>query len=160
MQIIKTLAVALGLVVACLAMSTEALANASQTYEFTDEVSEVRYKDLVKELRCPKCQNQNLADSNSQIAVDLRDEVYEMVSQGKSDQEIVTFMVDRYGDFVLYRPKVNTLTYALWFGPAVLLLIGFIVIVIIARKKSASKKELALSSEQQEKLSKILSDKE
>jgi len=136
------------------------LATPAQSLSFEDPVMEKRYQSLIKELRCPKCQNQNLADSNSQIAVDLRNEVYTMLSLGKSDYEITHYMVERYGDFVLYRPKVNQLTYILWFGPALLLLIGVVIVVMIARKKSATKKELALSSEQQQKLDKILKEKE
>jgi cytochrome c-type biogenesis protein CcmH len=130
------------------------------TLSFSDPVMEKRYQSLIKELRCPKCQNQNLADSNSQIAVDLRNEVYTMLAQGKADMEITSYMVERYGEFVLYRPKVNELTYVLWFGPAVILLIGVIIVVLIARKKSATKNELALSAEQQQKLNDILKEKE
>ncbi|NMP30263.1 cytochrome c-type biogenesis protein CcmH [Thalassotalea sp. M1531] len=132
----------------------------SQTVSFDDPVTEKRYQSLIKELRCPKCQNQNLADSNSQIAVDLRNEVYAMLKQGKADMEITQYMVERYGEFVLYRPKISGLTYVLWFGPAVILLIGVIIVVVVARKKSATKKELALSDEQQQRLSKILEEKE
>lgn len=140
--------------------SVNAYAAASETHEFTDPVMQKRYQSLVKELRCPKCQNQNLADSNSQIAIDLRNEVYTMLKQGKADMEITSYMVDRYGDFVLYRPKINELTYVLWFGPAVILLIGVLIVVMVARKKSASRKELELSEEQQQKLNKILAEKD
>ncbi|GLX79173.1 cytochrome c-type biogenesis protein CcmH [Thalassotalea insulae] len=136
-----------------------AQAWSTDTYQFQDEVTQKRYQSLVKELRCPKCQNQNLADSNAPIAADLRREVYELLQQGKSDGEIVDFMVKRYGDFVLYRPKVSTLTYVLWFGPAVLLLIGVIVVVIILRKKPARKVQKSLSNQQQNKLAEILKDK-
>lgn len=132
---------------------------ATDTYVFADEVTETRYKALVKELRCPKCQNQNLADSNSPIAADLRREVYELLQQGKADSEIVDFMVKRYGDFVLYRPKVSQLTYILWFGPAILLLVGVIIVVFILRKKPVRKIQKSLSSEQQDKLAQILKDK-
>ena len=134
----------------------QANAMPSQTENFDDPVMEKRYQSLIKELRCPKCQNQNLADSNSQIAVDLRNEVFSMLKQGKADMEITSYMVDRYGDFVLYRPKVNQMTYVLWFGPAVILLIGAIIVVVVARKKSATRKELSLSSEQQQKLDALL----
>ncbi|MFD2165195.1 cytochrome c-type biogenesis protein CcmH [Thalassotalea euphylliae] len=127
---------------------------------FADPVMEKRYQSLIKDLRCPKCQNQNLADSNSQISIDLRNEVYTMLEQGKADMEITNYMVDRYGEFVLYRPKVNQLTYVLWFGPAIVLLVGVIVIVVIARRRSASRKELSLSSEQQQQLNEILKEKE
>ncbi|MDT0603113.1 cytochrome c-type biogenesis protein [Thalassotalea castellviae] len=131
----------------------------TDTYVFHDEVTEIRYKSLVKELRCPKCQNQNLADSNSPIAADLRREVYQLLEQGKSDGEIVDFMVNRYGEFVLYRPKVSSLTYILWFGPAFLLLIGVIVVVQILRKKPIKKETVTLSKEQKNKLAQILKDK-
>jgi cytochrome c-type biogenesis protein CcmH len=132
---------------------------ASDTYTFKNEVTETRYKALVKELRCPKCQNQNLADSNSPIADDLRREVYELLQQGKADIEIVDFMVKRYGEFVLYRPRVSSLTYVLWFGPALLLLIGFIVVVLILRKKTIKKASVELSAEQKDQLAQILKDK-
>jgi len=131
----------------------------SDTYTFKDEVTEIRYKALVKELRCPKCQNQNLADSNSPIAADLRREVYELLQQGKADIEIVDFMVKRYGEFVLYRPRVSSLTYLLWFGPALLLLIGVIVVIMILRKKPIKKASVELSAVQKDKLAQILKDK-
>lgn len=134
-------------------------ARETDTYVFTDEVTEIRYKALVKELRCPKCQNQNLADSNSPIAADLRREVYELLMQGKADSEIVDFMVKRYGDFVLYRPRVSSITYVLWFGPAILLLIGAIIVVQILRKKPVKENNAKLSEEQKTKLAQILKDK-
>ena len=146
-------------VLLCLAAGAS-YAMPSQTVSFDDPVMEKRYQSLIKELRCPKCQNQNLADSNAEIAVDLRNEVYDMLKQGKADMEITNYMVERYGEFVLYRPRIGGLTYILWFAPALILLIGVIVVVVVARRKSASKKELALSAEQQQQLNKILSEKE
>ncbi len=140
-------------------MSLTVEAWTTDTYVFEDEVTEIRYKALVKELRCPKCQNQNLADSNSAIANDLRREVYELLQQGKADIEIVDFMVKRYGEFVLYRPRVSSLTYILWFGPALLLLIGVIVVIFILRKKPVKQLKKTLSNEQQDKLAQILKDK-
>lgn len=131
----------------------------TDTYVFEDEVTEIRYKALVKELRCPKCQNQNLADSNSPIAADLRREVYQLLQQGKADLEIVDFMVKRYGEFVLYRPKVSSITYILWFGPAFLLVIGVMIVIYILRKKPAKKASATLSQEQKSKLAQILEDK-
>jgi cytochrome c-type biogenesis protein CcmH len=135
-----------------------ATASPVDTYEFNDEVTKIRFQALSKELRCPKCQNQNLADSNSPIAADLRRELYELLQQGKADSEIVDFMVDRYGEFVLYRPRVSELTYVLWFGPAVLILLGIIVVIVIVRRKPVDKKSLALSAEQQEKLKNLTND--
>jgi cytochrome c-type biogenesis protein CcmH len=134
-------------------------ASPVDTYVFSNEVTKKRYQALVKELRCPKCQNQNLADSNSQIAVDLRHQVYEMLNQGKADSEIVNYMVERYGDFVLYRPQVSSLTYLLWFGPIVLLLIGLVILIVIVRNKPKVAAEQKLSTEQQQKLQQILKEK-
>lgn len=136
-----------------------ASASPVETYEFQDKESQERYNQLIKELRCPKCQNQNLADSNSQIAVDLRQEVFEMVQQGKSEPEVADFMVERYGEFVLYRPKVSKLTYILWFGPAAFLLIGVIIVVFVLRQKKTTKHEPVLTSSDKSKLENILKDK-
>lgn len=134
-------------------------AYAADTFQFDDEVTQKRYQSLIKELRCPKCQNQNLADSNAPIAKDLRRETYELLEMGKTDGEIVNFMVERYGDFVLYRPKVSKLTYVLWFGPGVLLVIGIAIAVIVSRQRSKNKKNIALNAEQKAKLNELLKDK-
>ena len=139
--------------------SSLAIASPVDTYVFQDKVTEIRFNALNKELRCPKCQNQNLADSNSPIAADLRREVYELLQQGKADIEIVDFMVARYGDFVLYRPRVSPLTYILWYGPAGLLFVGVIVVVIILRRKPVKKAQKALSTAQKSKLDQILKNK-
>lgn len=104
--------------------------------EFKSEADEQRYQTLMDELRCPKCQNQNLSGSDSQIASDLRRELYRMIDEGQSSSEIKTFMVDRYGDYILYRPRLTQDTYALWFGPGLLLLLGLVVLVWIVRKRS------------------------
>lgn len=142
-----------------LSLSFFVQASPVDTYQFDNEVTQKRYNALVKELRCPKCQNQNLADSNSPIAADLRGEVYELLHKNKSDIEIVDFMVKRYGDFVLYRPRVSSLTYLLWFGPAVLLLLGVIVVVFILRRKPLPEEQSKLTLEQKTKLNEILKDK-
>ena len=140
--------------------STNASANYVDTYTFQDPVTEKRFNELNKELRCPKCQNQNLSGSNSPIAQDLRREVYELLHQGKADIEIMNYMVARYGEFVLYRPRVNSLTYILWFAPAVLILIGVLVVVFIVRRKPIARKEIELSLDQQDKLKALLKDKD
>ncbi len=133
-------------------------ASPVETFEFQDEVTKIRFQALSKELRCPKCQNQNLADSNSTVASALRLDLYNLLIQGKSDTEIVDLMVGRYGEFVLYRPRVSNVTYVLWFGPALLILIGVIVVIVILRKKPATKANLALNSQQQEKLQQLLQE--
>src|SRR5215204_7301004 len=89
-----------------------------------DPVIEARLAKLSKELRCLQCQNQTLADSPAGLAADLRREIREQMKAGKSDQQIVAFLTQRYGDFILYRPRVTFTTYLLWFGPFVLLLAG------------------------------------
>ncbi|GAA3914744.1 cytochrome c-type biogenesis protein [Litoribacillus peritrichatus] len=121
--------------------------------EFDTEVEKERYQTLIDELRCPKCQNQNLADSDSQIAIDLRQKVRDLMDQGKNDEEIKSHLVARYGDFVLYRPEVKEVTYLLWYGPAVFLFIGFIVVVVVLRRNkqdSSDDKEASLSEEERQ----------
>ncbi|HEY5802590.1 MAG TPA: cytochrome c-type biogenesis protein [Lysobacter sp.] len=102
---------------------------------FESASEEQRFHALVSELRCVMCQNQSLADSNAQIAVDLRREVLELMRQGKDDREIKQFLVDRYGEFVLYRPQVESKTWLLWFGPALVLLAGGVVVAGAVRKR-------------------------
>jgi len=104
--------------------------------EAADPAIEARMVRITSELRCLVCQNQTIADSNAGLAVDLRRETREMLRQGKSDAEIVDYMTARYGDFVLYRPPLRTKTVPLWFGPALLLLIGGTVLVLTLRRRS------------------------
>ena len=92
-----------------------------ETYEFSDPALEERYQVLSAELRCPKCQNQNIADSNAPIAQDLRKTLHRQLEQGASDQEILEYMVARYGEFVRYRPRFGGATTFLWLFPALLL---------------------------------------
>ena len=106
--------------------------------QFTDRAEARRFHALTEELRCVKCQNQSLADSNAQIARDLRREVLELMRQGRSDAEIKDFLVARYGEFVLYRPRVEASTWLLWLGPAVLLLAGGVVVARIVRTRSTN----------------------
>jgi cytochrome c-type biogenesis protein CcmH len=106
--------------------------------EFTNSAEERRFHLLVSELRCVMCQNQSLADSNAQIARDLRREVLELMRQGKSDAQIKEFLVARYGEFVLYRPQVESKTWLLWFGPAVVLFGGGLIVASIVRRRAGS----------------------
>ena len=105
--------------------------------QFTSTAEEKRFHALVSELRCVMCQNQSLADSNAQIARDLRDEVLELMRQGKTDAEIKDFLVARYGEFVLYRPQVESSTWLLWFGPALVLLAGGFIVAGLVRRRAA-----------------------
>ncbi len=135
-------------------------ANASpvDTFEFKDEATKLRFQTLSKELRCPKCQNQNLADSNSKIAVDLRKSLYNLLQEGMTDQEIIDFMVYRYGDFVLYRPQLKKQTYILWFGPLIII-IGFFTGVIFVLRRRSKASQLDLSAQEQASLDDILNKK-
>ncbi|WP_170167599.1 cytochrome c-type biogenesis protein [Vulcaniibacterium tengchongense] len=105
--------------------------------QFRDAAEERRFHALVSELRCVMCQNQSLAESNAQIAVDLRREVLDLMRQGKSDREIEAFLVARYGEFVLYRPQLESKTWLLWFGPALVLLAGGAGVVAAVRRRAA-----------------------
>lgn len=104
---------------------------------FDTPQQEARFNKLTQELRCLVCQNQNLADSDAQLAHDLRAEVHEMLLAGKTDGEIKTFMVERYGDFVLYRPPVQQNTYLLWLAPLALLLIGALILRVNIKKRKS-----------------------
>jgi len=101
-----------------------------------DPVLEARMQAIAVELRCLVCQNQTIADSHADLAVDLRNQVREMLRQGKTDREIIDYMTARYGDFVLYRPPVKGTTMLLWFGPAVLLVGGVGILWLVLRRRS------------------------
>lgn len=107
-------------------------------YEFEHEVERQRYLSFIEEMRCPKCQNQNLAGSDSPIAQDLRRELYRMLQEGKSDKEITDFMVARYGDYVLYKPQIKRNTYLLWGLPVALFAVAWLVAALTIRKRRAS----------------------
>ncbi len=110
-----------------------------ETYEFSDPAHESRYQDMIAQLRCLVCQNQNLADSNAELARDLRARTYEMINAGASDEDIADFMIARYGDFVLYKPPLRLRTTLLWGGPFALLLIALIVFFFTVRRSRIPK---------------------
>ena len=99
--------------------------NAEQLITFSDDAYQKRYQNLLEELRCPKCQNQNLADSNAPISNDLKEEIQTLLEQGLDDDDIKRALTERYSDFILYDPKFNKNTYFLWLAPFIVLLIGF-----------------------------------
>ncbi|GLS84852.1 heme lyase NrfEFG subunit NrfF [Paraferrimonas haliotis] len=144
------------LLVLGLSMSV-ALATPVDTYEFKTPQNQKRAIKLAEELRCPQCQNQNLIDSNSPVAHDLRLEVYQMVDAGKSDAEIVEFMTSRYGDFVLYKPRWEPKTLILWLGPLGLLLFGGALLYRFVRKSRINTTEkVEISAEQRAELDALL----
>lgn len=107
----------------CILVCPLPVSAAIEAYQFDSPQMEADYNQLVDELRCLVCQNQNLAGSDADLARDLRRETYQMLREGKSQQEVVDFMVTRYGDFVLYRPQFKSTTYLLWLGPFLLLMV-------------------------------------
>ena len=97
-------------------------------YEFRTAEDEQRFRQLIEELRCPKCQNQNIADSNAGLSKDIKDRVFKLINEGQSNREITDYMVERYGDFVTYRPPMRASTWFLWFGPLLLTLLAAAII--------------------------------
>ncbi len=137
--------------------------GAIDTYEFRDEAERERYRTLTEELRCPKCQNQNIADSNAPIAMDLRQEIFRMLEEGQSNEQIVDYLVERYGDFVRYKPPMNAKTMLLWYGPVALLVLGFgVLAVILVRRRRFENAPAShtLSETERERLAKLLDKKE
>ena len=124
------------LLLACMVFWAAQSLAVIETYEFSSPDLELRYKALCQELRCPKCQNQNIADSNAPISRDLRALVHEQLEAGATDEEIIDFLVDRYGEFVRYRPGMDSNTLWLWLAPIILLVMAVAVVVTQIRKDS------------------------
>ncbi|MFY8272861.1 cytochrome c-type biogenesis protein [Pseudoalteromonas sp. SSDWG2] len=118
-----------------------------EKYDFQSPEHAALFTELTKELRCPKCQNQNIADSDAVVAKDLRDKVEELVKQGQSKQEVIDYMIDRYGYFVHYQPPVTPATIFLWILPGFIVIAGF-AFIILRQKKAAQKASWSESDEQ------------
>ncbi len=148
---------------ACIAVSSSLLptlqAAGLEAFDFSGKVDENRFKSLIAELRCLVCQNQSLADSDADLAHDLRREVFELMEQGKSEQEIVDYLVSRYGDFVLYNPPVKPETWILWYGPFALLGVGMLILAYTVRQRKRQP-EAAFSEQEQKRLKQLLGDDE
>ncbi len=128
-----------------------------EQFQFDDPKQTLQFQKLIEELRCLVCQNESLASSQADLAQDLRAEVYEMMQSGKSREEIVDFLVARYGDFVLYDPPLKPATYPLWFGPLLLGILGLLIWVrVIRSKKRAADREL--SEAERQRLQELLQD--
>ena len=121
-----------------------------------DPVLEERVLNLSRELRCLVCQNETLADSRAELAVDLRDQVREQMKAGKSDEEIITFLTARYGEFVLYRPRVRPVTYVLWFGPFILLAAGLVILFRYVKRRRDVIVDTPLSAEERSQAKALL----
>jgi len=123
------------LVTVLLLLLTSSLSQGALPLQFDDPTQQKRYQSLLTEIRCLVCQNQSLADSNAELAQDLRREVHRLINSGASDDEVTEFLVARYGDFALYRPPLKSITYLLWFGPALLLLMGVATAVRLIKRQ-------------------------
>lgn len=131
-------------------------AAAIDTYGFVDEAQRERFTALTQELRCPKCQNQDLADSNAPIAADLRREIHRLLLQGRSDAQIVDYLVARYGEYVRYKPRFEARTWLLWLGPAGFLLGAGALAWALLRQRSAERAPVALSEDEKARLDQLL----
>lgn len=147
------------LLILLLALPFFALAQTAQPTP-DDPVTNRRAVHLAEQLRCLVCQNQSLADSHAELAVDLRRQIREQIAQGKSDATIVDFMVERYGDFVLYRPPVRAATWLLWFGPPVLLVLGIVLLLRYVRARRLRIESAPLTEAQHRAAQALLSGRE
>jgi cytochrome c-type biogenesis protein CcmH len=142
-----------------LLLSSAAMA-VEDVVKFSDESLRPRYQQLLEELRCPKCQNQNLADSNSAISQDLRAEVQRLLEEDLTDAEIKEYLKNRYSEFILYRPEVNRATWFLWAAPVVLVVLGGLIVLLLSRRKKPGSSQEAdtpvRSADQQQRLDKLL----
>lgn len=147
----------LGAIIFSLFIFSPALA-AIEVYDFSKDELRHRYKELGGQLRCPKCENQSIIDSNSESAYDLRQELYRLLEEGASDTAIFSFMRERFGDYVLYNPSKDQRTWLLWYLPPALLLLALIVALVLVKKQQTAKaqKPSETQAERQLRLDKIL----
>ena len=144
---------------ACLMISLALPLQAGiEVHTFTSPEKEERYKELIDELRCLVCQNQNLADSDAPLAKQLRDQTFKMIDEGASDDKIIDFMVTRYGDFVLYKPPMKPSTYVLWIGPFILLILAMMILHRIIRQNRD--KKMTINDADYDKARKLLDDED
>ncbi|PYS23011.1 MAG: cytochrome C biogenesis protein CcmH [Acidobacteria bacterium] len=140
----------------CLLFFSSLLSFAKEAQPNEDPQIEQRMKTLTEQLRCLVCQNETLADSRADLAEDLRREIREQMKAGKSDQEIIAFLTQRYGDFVLYKPPVKSTTYLLWFGPFVLLILGTVVLFRFVKRRRELIQEQPLTADERKRAEEIL----
>ena len=141
-----------------LVFGSVALAGPMDSFTFESAEQEDMFNKLSGELRCLVCQNQSISDSNAGLAQDLRKEIHGMILEGKSEDEIVSFMVDRYGDYVLYDPPFKPMTWMLWFGPIIAFVLGLFYAVRFIRSQKTNRDPGELSSEEAERLRNLQSE--
>lgn len=128
---------------------------AIDAYQFKSPQQEQQYRQLTEQLRCPKCQNTNIAASDSIIAADMRKKTLELLNEGQSSKQIIDYMVARYGNFVTYEPPVTPSTLILWVGPALFVIVGALVIILRARRRKTGEQ---MSSQEQQRLAQLLGE--
>nr|VFK42830.1 MAG: cytochrome c-type biogenesis protein CcmH [Candidatus Kentron sp. SD]VFK48364.1 MAG: cytochrome c-type biogenesis protein CcmH [Candidatus Kentron sp. SD] len=134
-------------------------ASVFELREFADPEQEARYKTLIEELRCLVCQNQSLADSNAELAVDLRGKVYTMIKEGADEDTVKEFMVSRYSEYVLYRPPITNTTLLLWLAPILFALLGFVILLSrVRRRAGATTPDAPLSETEKKRLETLMHD--
>ncbi len=143
--------------IASLLLSFSAFATID-VYDFDSPAQEQQFHELSNTLRCPKCQNNSIADSNAALSQDLRQKVYEMTKQGKSRDEIVDYMIARYGNFVTYNPPLTASTAILWVAPFSILIIGFAVIILRSKRRKSVSASTKWSASEEERLNALLDD--
>ncbi|KAB8311156.1 MULTISPECIES: cytochrome c-type biogenesis protein [Rahnella] len=141
------------------ALSFSAFA-AIDTYQFKSPQQEQDYREITAQLRCPKCQNTNIAASDSIIAADMRTKVFQLLEQGQNKQQIVAYMVARYGNFVTYEPPVTPSTFILWLGPVLVVIIGAVMIFMRSRRGEVRLKNMTeeMSEQERQRLAQLLKD--
>jgi cytochrome c-type biogenesis protein CcmH len=156
-RLTRNLFFSIGLLLLLIAAPPLPAAVTLESFTFPTSAEEQHFKDLIGQLRCLVCQNETLADSDADLAHDLRAEVYEMMKSGKNDQEVIDFLVNRYGDFVLYNPPVKPSTYLIWYGPFVLLAIAALLLIrAVGRQRQVE--EPPISAEERKRLQQLLGD--
>lgn len=148
-----------GILLALILSSAPAAGQSRDIYQFDSSEQEQRFQTLTAELRCPKCQNQNIADSNAPISKDMREAVHRMMLDGASNEEITNALVSRFGEFVRYKPEVDSRTIMLWATPALVVSIGIIVVALSVRRSGrADPGAGALTDEERDRASRLLND--
>ncbi|WP_199611252.1 cytochrome c-type biogenesis protein [Flocculibacter collagenilyticus] len=122
---------------------------------FNNATEQRIYQELIAELRCPKCQNQNVADSNAIVAIDIKDKVYELVTEGKDKDDVISFMIDRYGYFVHYKPPITMVTILLWVIPVVFILLA--IVTVLFKTRHPAKDESAWNEEKEQQVNVLIS---
>ncbi|SEQ01927.1 cytochrome c-type biogenesis protein CcmH [Ectothiorhodospira magna] len=154
----KSLTSLLTLVILGLSLAGPTLAGGVDPTDFDDPVLEQRYRAMLHELRCTVCQNQSLADSDAGLARDLRRELRDQLRAGATDEQIIDYMVARYGQFVLYRPPLSAATFLLWTGPFILLLIGLVALYLTARKSRQRDEQPMADADARERARRLLNE--